>query len=96
MARAFHEVARECAHILRKVVSREIKTPAELQRLWPEEADAYECLVDAFNDVFEFWLLEPRVSYAPVLEASIRVLEIADDDPVKTKRLMEAEIDRQE
>ncbi len=93
MSNHFATLARECAVVLRRVLTGEIKSRGDLELAWPPAAEDFPILDDVRDDVFEYWFLEPDVSYREVIQTSARILENAPDDPHQTADLLQRAID---
>ena len=95
MKRPFSQIAAECAEVVRLVLVGEIETRAQLKHAWPPEANSFDVLVCVYNDIHEYWALEPGVPYRDMLLAAMRVLRHAPEDPVETEQQLEREVDRE-
>lgn len=89
----FQLVARKCADILARVLAGEIGDKSQLLTQWPQEAEGYTVMDGVRDDVFEYWVLAPRVCYRDVLEAEMNVLSQAGDDPAALATALEVALE---
>lgn len=90
----FAAIGKSCAQVLRAVIAGVIATPEDLQAAWPIEAEAFSVLDGIRDDVYEFWLLEPRIPFRRVLEISVCALEMGIATPDELERKLTHILDR--